>query len=609
MSITIKHLEGKLAEGQEKEQTFGDSVETITFGRERDCQIVYAPEYTVVGKRHCQLVRQVTGDYRVNLLGERYVEVNGVPADNNTTVPDGSVIKLGDPKEGPSFKVEIAKLTADLPDTAPQPKVKSWRDTMTETRRLGAVGLGVLAVLLAGSVGYFMTRTTGLEQQIAAANAAASERAKKEFSEAALARLEAAVYLVAKQEGESEEAEGTAWAFAPNLLATNAHVTQALSGHEDEFFLVAPDGTHIKIKAVTSHPGYLAFGKYKTTQGTTRYGNFTPLDLINEYDVGIIEIDPSTPLPADAKTGQPVTLELASEDELDNLAPGTPVASIGFPVENLVGSATATKAPATLHFGFISSLTDVFMCRTDPAHRLLIQHSVPVTGGASGSPLIDPSGKVIGIVNGGNTTVFKNPEDAVNAKMRMPNAALINFAQRVDLLKALADGKAAEEIAADEDYWRKTAAQFDDYFQVAVQAFEDLAKTRYNVSKGAESLMGNGVLDSGDAKSFKLVQKTYTFQAVPGRVYGFIADAEGGVPIGINVKKQGTDQFLRDAKDPRQSSELELAPTAWVTVSEPTTLDIIVWSLVTQPAKFVLHAYSWDESKTAADSQPAESRQ
>ena len=59
------------------------------------------------------------------------------------------------------------------------------------------------------------------------------------------------------------------------------------------------------------------------------------------------------------------------------------------------------------------------------------------------------------------------------------------------------------------------------------------------------------------------LQKTYQLKAEPGRVYGFIADAEGGVPVGINVKKEGTDEFLRDAKDKRQSSELELAPTAW----------------------------------------------
>src|SRR6185437_12020271 len=170
MSITIRHIEGSLAEGQPKEQTFGDSVDTITFGRERDCQVVYAPEYTVVGKRHCQLVRQVTGDYRVNLLGERYVEINGVPADNNTVVPNGAVIRLGDPKDGPSFKVEIAKQAAELPDTRPQPKVKSWRDSMTETRRLGAIAASLLVLLLAGSITYFMLRTTNLEDQIAAAN-------------------------------------------------------------------------------------------------------------------------------------------------------------------------------------------------------------------------------------------------------------------------------------------------------------------------------------------------------------------------------------------------------------------------------------------------------
>jgi S1-C subfamily serine protease len=616
MSITIKHIDGNLAEGQPKEQTFPDSIDAITFGREHDCQIVYAPEYTVVGKKHFQLLRQVTGDYCVNLLGQRYVEINGVPADNNAAVPNGAVFRLGDKKSGPSFKVEIDKAAAELPPTAPQTPVKTWRDLLMETRRLGAVAASMLAVVVLGTSYYFYHQQQVQNAQLAAlgkdlevSNKKVAARAKQEFSQDVLERLEAAVYLVAKQEDQGEEAEGTAWAFAPNLLATNAHVTQAIMGHEDEFFLVAPDGTHISIKKVVSHPGYLIFGKYKTTQGTTRYGNFTPLDLMSEYDVGIIEIDPSTPLPVDAKTGQPVTLEMASDDQLEALAPGTPVASVGFPVENLVGSATATKAPATLHFGFISSLTDVFMCRTDPAHRLLIQHSVPVTGGASGSPLIDPSGKVIGLVNGGNTTVMKS-EDSAAGKARAPNAALINFAQRVDLLRALADGKAADKLAQDQVYWDKTAKQFDNYFDVAVKAFKDLAAQRYNVGEGHDTLMGSGVLDSGDAKSFKLVQKTYTIAAVPGHLYGFIADAEGGVPIGINVKKQGTDEFLRDAKDPRQSSELELAPTAWVTVTAPTTLEVIVWSLVTQPAKYALHVYSWEEPTTpAAGSPTAESQQ
>lgn len=312
---------------------------------------------------------------------------------------------------------------------------------------------------------------------------------------------------------------------------------------------------------------------------------------VHRYDVGIIEIDPSIKLPT--------MLAFASQDALEKLAPGTPVASIGFPVEGLAGSETATKAPATLHFGYISALTDVFMVRADPAHRLLIQHSVPVTGGASGSPLIDPSGKVIGIVNGGNTAVFKDKSEAMNAKVRLPSAALINFAQRADLLQHLADNNADEELAEDETYWQTRGKEFADYFDVAVADFEALAKKRYAVGKGNTSVLGSGTLHAGDADSFKLVSKTYAFKAEPGKIYGFIADAESGVPIGINVKDKATSAFLRDAKDRRQTSELELAPTAWVTVKEPTTLEVIVWSLVTQPAKYELHAYEWSEPSPA----------
>lgn len=607
MSITITHLEGPL-KGQE--QRFDDRVETILFGRDREAaQVIYPPEFTTIGRKHFQLRRMASGDYHTELFGKGYVAINGVPAENDMLVKSGSEFRLGK-KDGPAFKLEIERpqATEELPETGLQD------DMTTATGRLTkrvAAGFGaVVTVLVALFAFNYYTRST-LEEQIAAANAEAAARAEKEFSEATLARLEAAVYLVAKDEDGKPLPEATAWAFAPNLLATNAHVTQAIMGHEDEFFLVAPDGRHIKIKAVVSHPGYLDFGNYKQTLGTARYGKFTPLDLINEYDVGIIEIDPSTPLPVDAKTGRPVTLELASQDELEALAPGAAVASAGFPYENIKGSATATKAPPVLHFGFISSLTDVFMSRTDPAHALLIQHSVPVTGGASGSPLIDTSGKVIGIVNGGNTNVIDGTGDA--GKLRMSNAVQINYAQRVDLLSELETGGARKVADTDRAYWDKMAKQFDSMFDVALAAFKDLAASRYKVGEGKEAVVGDGVLDPGDGKAIKLVQQTFTVDAVPGQIYGFIANAESGVPIAINVKKAGTDEFLRDAKDDRQSREPSQAPTAWVTVSEPTKLEVTVWSLTRLPAKFALRVFTWDEPKTSeapqADSRSAASRQ
>jgi hypothetical protein len=592
MSITIKHVDGPL-QGETNE--FGDGVGTILIGRQADCQIVYPAEYTVIGKTHCQLERQVSGDYCVRLLGDHYVEIDGSPADNLARVPNGSMLRLGERKIGPSFKAEIDKGKAELPDTGQQTKVKSWREQMAETKVL----LAILVLILAGSIGYFMLRTTSLEQQIASANAAASELARQQFTEAIKDKLLAAVYLVAKDEGGKPKAQGTAWAFIPDpsaaepkvLLATNAHVTEAIKGHEKEFYLIAPDGKRIDIASVKSHQGYLDFGDYKKKLGTNRYGNFTPLDLINEYDVGIIE--PKTPLPLVDGDGKPATLELAAEDEVEKLKPGTNVASVGFPSEGLAGSETADKAPATLHFGEISALTDVFMCRAEPGHRLLIQHSVPVTGGASGSPLVEPDGKVIGIVNGGNTTVFKDTKDSVNAKVRLPSAALINFAQRVDLLADLAQGAADQRLVGDKVYWQQAAQQFDHYFDVAAKDFESLARERYSVGKAKTTAMPQGRLDPGPVTSLKVVSTSYEFEAQPDHVYGFIADATSGIPVGINVKNKATSEFLRDKNDPRQSSELELAPTAWVTVDKPTTLEVIVWSPLARPADFVLYAYDW----------------
>jgi hypothetical protein len=81
----------------------------------------------------------------------------------------------------------------------------------------------------------------------------------------------------------------------------------------------------------------------------------------------------------------------------------------------------------------------------------------------------------------------------------------------------------------------------------------------------------------------------------PGHIYGFIADAASGVMIALNVKKQGTAEFLRDEKDKRQTSVPELAPTAWVTVKEPTPVEIGVLGMTARPANYTLYVYDWSE--------------
>ena len=210
MTITIKHLEGPL---KGTEATFDDSYDAVLFGRDREvAQVVYPPEYDVIGRRHFELRRTPAGDYTVELFGTRYVEIDGKPADNGTPVKSGSTFRLGR-KEGPVFTVEIGAPSAiGLPVTGKQ------EEMITSTERLGrkvAIGGGVFALLLIGVVGYLTYLQTSLADQIALARAEAAARAAKEFSPATLETLEKAVYLVAKDDGGADKAEGTAWAFAP----------------------------------------------------------------------------------------------------------------------------------------------------------------------------------------------------------------------------------------------------------------------------------------------------------------------------------------------------------------------------------------------------------
>jgi hypothetical protein len=234
---------------------------------------------------------------------------------------------------------------------------------------------------------------------------------------------------------------------------------------------------------------------------------------------------------------------------------------------------------------------------------------------------------VIGVVSGGNTAKGlrevadkvaegaaasnKDEDDKKKEKQtesfRIPSAAMINFAQRADLLDDLKNGVADRELAADQVYWDQAAQKFVSYFVVAAKAFVDLGGTRYGVNEPVRTEIGGGTLEPRKTGSYSFVSETHSYVLKPGHVYGFIADAKSGVRLALNVRKAGSDEFLRDAQDPRQESAPELAPNAWVTVKEPTTVEIDVSGLIAQPAKYTLFVYDWDSQagQAAAEAAPA----
>jgi hypothetical protein len=372
--------------------------------------------------------------------------------------------------------------------------------------------------------------------------------ASQQFSQSLNDHVVKAVYRVVKDDAGVQQRLGIAWAFAPSKLATSARVTEAINSHLGAYYLISPLGERIEIEAARSHPGYAAFKALKGTKGTPGSENqFSPLDFASPYDVGIIYVDPAKPLP--------VTLELASQGDLAKLTVGMAVAS-AFSAPNWAG----------LEFGHISSLKDVFMCRADDArHRLLVQHSLPLPDWETGSPIIDADGQVIAIVSGGDTAA----------------EPFVHFAQRVDPLSDLDADRAPEALRQEQAYWEEAGKCFDHYFDVALAAFLTDAKERYAVDNGEDTVLGEDVL----RPSVEIVEQSYNFLAEPGFVYGFIADAKRGVPVGIYLVGGPTD--------PTKSYEPDFAPTEWARVFEPTTLQINVWGRYSQPAAYVLHVYRW----------------
>lgn len=640
--ITIKHIEGPLAGTR---QYFGEAKPEVVFARSPGRgDVTYPAGCKIVGRMHFTLKRNDRGDYSVELTPKHYVEIDGNAADNGMLVPPHAAFRLGD-EAGPTFSADVAKpaiggeITDENVYVAPvREKIARAEGEIGHVKKYGTYAFAGLAAVVCAAVVVGIVRDVrhaNEVQQLAANLAAADDRltqlAESQIDESEQKAVLAAVYLVAKVEGGKDVGKATAWAFGPDKLATNAHVTSQIDVGKDDWVLIGPNGERIPIKSVDTHPGYSKFKSYLDRIGGAVGSEFKRLDVINEYDVGIIH--PAEPLPVDS-AGKTATLEVASQDDLKNLVPGAPVAAVGFPIEGMTATMVVTNAPATLHFGNISSLTDVFMCRASPEHSLLIQHTVPVTGGMSGSPLVDANGKVVGVVSGGTTAkvikevsvtpaggseaagVASNDKSKIEAEgVRIPNAAMVNFAQRIDLLDDVRQGAdvAEDRVKSYRDYWDSIAEKFDTYFESVEKSFTTLVADKFNVPEATRQDVGSGTLKPRNAGRTSFDLRTHSWTLQPGHLYGFIADSKNGIPVTLNVKKQGSSTYLKDETTSSQAGAgsvpktSSLAPATLVSVSEPTDVAIDVFSMISQPADYELYVYDWVKPADSPSADASES--
>jgi hypothetical protein len=383
--------------------------------------------------------------------------MNGQPVDEAEAVRSGARIELGR-HGGPSFAIELAgeQPGSSLPVTDTHEIVEGAHSVAARARRSATAARGVaivgvlLAVVAAGTV-YYLSRSDSARLTEAVADLTEQQRrtaAQTISSEAQDKLIKGAYVCIIRFANGKVKPFGTATPIAPDLLGTNAHVVEVFmeKGADERIFVRAPghDGALYEVVEVRKHPGYDALNDFVTKDPFYAVGTTDWVKDSNGYDVGTLRVAPGSNL-------SPV-LELAGRDELEKLAPGFPLAMAGYPVEGIVQSQVQPLAPTpTLGVGIVTAMTDMFYVPTEFEHRILIRHNLPATGGASGSAIIGPSGRIVAFNNSGNVNVG-------GTGGRIPSAALINYGQRADMLADMLAGNGSALVDGQRAYWTKMTA-------------------------------------------------------------------------------------------------------------------------------------------------------
>lgn len=455
MSIIVEIIEGP---GAGRVHAFDDSVELIEIGRDpAHCRVLFPSDFTAVGRRHLA-IRNNAGHYDLETNLRNPVLIDGREPFDGESLGTFHRLQLG--TRGPLIEVRIS-LDGSLPATDPAPvSVSASEKHGRQTRKLSFVASTLGAFLVIGAVvfGYDFWRLHIHRAQLAELSQKINTANRVEVMPAeVLGKVARSVYLVliARDDG-AETPIGTAWVYKPDMLATNSHVADTFNGLLPGQRLIARSTIapypSIDIDSVMLHPDYVRFTRLWQTRDPMRGDAKDHTMEMNApgagYDVALMQV-------AGASVLQP-PLETASPEILADLQPGLAVGYSGFPMEGLAAGGINPKAPVPqIQMGHITALTDYFLLPGVMAERLLVQHSIPATGGASGSPMVNKDGRVVGLISGINIVTS-------GTGARAPNAAAINFAQRADLLREAEKGIDSNVAERRMISWEEGFATFDD---------------------------------------------------------------------------------------------------------------------------------------------------
>ena len=420
-ALTINRVTGF---GRGKHQTLeGDAVR---LGSAADCDVRFDPTWDKTVAAYHATLRWHEGVLWLEDQSQSGCWINSQRVARRQ-VASGTEIELG--KDGPRVRVEYQQLpmqalqTVALP-SAPTPHPQPARAPVANDARADVHLTPPAASTTKRRMWTWVTIGTAAILALMLAIVLWPSNADAQLAQVAKDHEKAVglvVVVVNAKSGSRSIPVATAWAIGPHTFATNSHVAEPISralekGGSAFIILNRHPDTRYRVTKATTHPKY-----------GTRIVNFEGRDpAVPSYDVGLLEIEGTTE----------TFFKLASRATLEKIDSGDRIGYLGFPMEGMAGGGVDFRNPvANMQSGIVTSVTDYWLSKAEFPNRLLIQHNLGAAGGSSGSPVFNPKGEVIGILSAGNFVGQVNLD--TGEKTRAPSAVMINFAQRIDILREI----------------------------------------------------------------------------------------------------------------------------------------------------------------------------
>ncbi|MCR9248140.1 MAG: trypsin-like peptidase domain-containing protein [bacterium] len=494
------HVRLEILDGPQEGQSFAFDLpegEEVRVGRDSErCQVVFSSDYAGVSRQHCAL-RSVLGRVRLRTNKENAVLLGMQPAWDDTVLADGGVMQLG--HGGPRMAIAVrypagrdvaapASTIAFKPDGQPDgaaPEVELQRETVQVAGQIRShqrrtwLFRSVLALTVLVGVWFSIEARadTALlrqavlddgQRQAVLELIEARQEVRPEMADIA-ARVADSVYCVMKRTERGDQPVGTAWVVdrKSGLVATNAHVAEEFEAGKTFLRGSGARSTDLPIAAARSHPAYAEFGEQlgRYCQALEMTGADSSTRTMRGYDVALLVVEEA------ARAGLAPDLALLPVGSEAEIATGGGCATVGFPAEGI--GFHPERPQHKTHLGHVVAVTDYFMAAAADQASHLIHTSLPVAGGASGSPLVDDRGRVIGLISSAN--VVHSAEGR-----RIPLAGT-TCAQRVDTLRGLLEGRVEDDArtAAWEENFRAAVKNAKKSMeQVLIETFEQLLRRR-----------------------------------------------------------------------------------------------------------------------------------